>query len=273
MSVLLEAVAVSYPNGPPVVEGLDLSIATNEWVAVIGPNGAGKSTLLKAIAGLVNATGDIALDGTPLDELNRRSTARRVAYVPQEPIMPPGMTVSEYVLLGRTPHLTYLGTESRHDSEIAQEALIMLDVGEFGRRALDGLSGGERQRVVLARALAQEPSILLLDEPTSALDIGHQQRALEQIGDIRRDRPMTILSAMHDLTLAGQFADRLALISGGRIVVDGDAAHVLTETSLATHYGASVEIVALRDGGIAVVPVRRSGPARGVVETTGDDVH
>ncbi len=258
MSVRLESVSVAYPRGPQVLRELGLTVETNEWVAVIGPNGAGKSTLLKAIAGLVDANGTIALDDTPIEDLTRKSIARRVAYVPQDPTIPPGMSVGEYVLLGRTPHLAYFAAERDHDVRAVELALEALDVAGFGDRSLEGLSGGELQRVVLARAFAQEPSILLLDEPTSALDIGHQQRALEQIGDIRQRRPMTILSAMHDLTLAGQFADRLALISDGRVVMDGPPAHVLTQKVISSYYGASVEVVALEAGGVAVVPVRQS---------------
>jgi iron complex transport system ATP-binding protein len=258
MSISVRDLTVSYPGGPPVVTGLDIKVAANEWLAVIGPNGAGKSTLLRAIAGLIRGSGSISLNGSPLTDLTRKETSRQVAFVPQEPVMPDGMTVAGYILLGRTPHLRYLRSEGPSDLAAAAAAAAALDLTGFEDRPLDGLSGGERQRVVLARALAQEPSILLLDEPTSALDIGHQQQALDQIGDIRSTRPMTIVSAMHDLTLAGQFADRLALIARGRIVAHGPPEIVLTESAISDHYGASVEIVQLASGGVAVVPVRRS---------------
>lgn len=261
MSVTVADLAVSY--GPTeVVHRVSFDVDTNEWLGLIGPNGAGKTTVLRALAGLVPSSGRVELDGEIAAELPRRTVARRVALVPQEPILPPGMTVADYVLLGRTPHLSYLGTESRSDLAVAREALASLSLAEFADRPLDDLSGGERQRVVLARALAQEPSILLLDEPTSALDIGHRQHVLEHIRRLIDERPMTVISAMHDLTLAGQFADRLALIAGGSIAADGPPGTVLTESIIAEHYAAQVAVVTLGDGSVAVVPIRfRSGDA------------
>lgn len=256
MSIRARSVTVAYGEDAPVVRGLDVDVASNEWLGVLGPNGAGKSTFLKALAGLIEFDGAIALDDEDLRTLHRKVTARTVAYVPQEPVMPPGMRVFEYVLLGRTPHLSYLGTESRDDVAVAERSLEALDVAEFAERTVDDLSGGERQRGVLARALTQQASILLLDEPTSALDIGHRQHALELIGAIRTRRPITIVTAMHDLTLAGQYADRLVLLADGEVVADGLAADVLTADTIATHYDASVEIIELDGGGVAVVPVR-----------------
>ncbi len=256
MSVDIVDLSVAYNGGPRVVDSVEMRVATGEWLAVIGPNGAGKSTLLKAIASLISHDGDVHLDGTSSRHLARRDIALLVAYVPQEPLLPAGMTVTEYVLLGRTPHLPYLGSEGHEDLAAAREALEAMDLDGFRDRPLDGLSGGERQRVVLARAIAQAPSILLLDEPTSALDIGHRQQALERIGAMRRHRPLTIVSAMHDLTLAGQFADRLVMLAEGRVVADGSAAEVLTVERIAEHYGASVHVVRLPDGQLAVVPVR-----------------
>ena len=255
MSVVIADLGVSYGSAE-VVRGLTLDVATNEWLALIGPNGAGKTTVLRALAGLVSWTGRVELDGDTASDLPRRTMARRVAFVPQEPVLPPGMTVADYVLLGRTPHLTDLGTESRADLAVAREALDDLSLIEFAGRPLDDLSGGERQRVVLARAFAQEPSILLLDEPTSALDIGHRQHVLEHIRRLVAERPMTVISAMHDLTLAGQFADRLALIADGRIAAAGSPTAVLTESIIAEHYAAQVAVVTLDDASLAVVPIR-----------------
>jgi iron complex transport system ATP-binding protein len=187
-----------------------------------------------------------------LSRLGRREVARRVAVVPQVPLMPAGMTVHEYVLLGRTPYVSYVGRESRRDVAAAGQALTRLDLGELADRQLGTLSGGERQRAVLARALAQEAPLLLLDEPTSALDAGRQQEALELIDALRLDAGLTVLAAMHDLTLAGQYASRLLLLSGARIVAQGAPAEVLTEPLIAEHYGARVRVL----DGLAVVPVR-----------------
>ncbi len=252
MSALaLEQVTVEL-GGRAVVDGVSLAVEPGEWVTLIGPNGAGKTTLLRAVAGLVGHGGRITLDGQGLSQLGRREVARRVAVVPQVPLMPTGMTVHEYVLLGRTPYVSYLGRESRRDVTAAGQALARLDLGDLAGRQLGTLSGGERQRAVLARALAQEASLLLLDEPTSALDAGRQQEALELIDALRLDAGLTVLAAMHDLTLAGQYASRLLLLSNARIVAQGAPAEVLTEPLIAEHYGARVRVL----DGLAVVPVR-----------------
>ena len=147
-----------------------------------------------------------------------------MAYVPQNPLLPYDMTAFEYVLLGRAPFVGYFGTESRHDRAMARDVLGRLDVSEFADRRLGELSGGEQQRLVIARALATEAPILLLDEPTSALDIGHQQQALELVARLRRDHGLTVVSAMHDLTLAGMYADHLALMHDGSVVAYGHGA-------------------------------------------------
>ena len=255
MSVAVKDLSVSYRPGHPVLQEVSLRVDTHEWLGLLGPNGAGKSTLLKAIAGLVGHSGSITLDGVDSASLPHRDRARSVAFVPQEPVMPSGMTVTEYVLLGRTPHLPYLGSEGAHDLAVARSALDLLDMRFLVGRNLADLSGGERRRVALARALAQEASNLLLDEPTGALDIGQGQNALELIGYLREERPMTIITAMHDLTLAGQFPDRLLLLAGGRTVAEGTAATVLTADYIREFYRATVEVVRV-NGGVAVVPVR-----------------
>jgi iron complex transport system ATP-binding protein len=249
----LERVTVGL-GGRNVVDGVSFAVDRGEWVTLIGPNGAGKTTLLRAVAGLVRHHGAIALDGHPVRRLGRREVARRVAVVPQVPVMPAGMTIREYVLLGRTPYVSYAGREGRRDLAATEQALARLDLTELAARELGSLSGGERQRAVLARALAQEAPLLLLDEPTSALDAGRQQEALELIDGLRLDAGLTVLAAMHDLTLAGQYASRLLLLSGGRIVAQGGPAEVLTEPLIAEHYGARVRV--LED--LAVVPVRPS---------------
>ena len=241
-------------GGRRILDGVSFAVEPGEWVTLIGPNGAGKTTLLRAVAGLVGHRGEIAVDGVPVRRQARRELARRVAVVPQVPLMPAGMSVREYVLLGRTPYVSYLGNESRGDLAASEEALARLDLVELAGRQLGTLSGGERQRAVLARALAQDAPLLLLDEPTSALDAGRQQDALELIDALRLDAGLTVLAAMHDLTLAGQYASRLLLLSGGRIVAHGAPAEVLTEPLIAEHYGARVRVL----DGLAVVPVRSS---------------
>jgi len=242
-------------GGRPVVDDVTASVARGEWVALIGPNGAGKTTLLRAIARLVHYTGTIALEGRPTEALRRSELARQLAVVPQEPSTPPWMTVGEYVLLGRTPHLGALAKESARDREAAARALGRLDLLEYRTRRLGTLSGGEKQRVVVARALAQEARVVLLDEPTASLDIGHQQQALELLDVLRAESDLTLVAAMHDLTLAAQYADRMLLLEQGAIVADGAPKDVLTEDALALHYEAAVDVVPV-NGRIAVVPRR-----------------
>jgi iron complex transport system ATP-binding protein len=254
-SIELRGVTVAYGRRQALAPFSD-TVASGEWLGLIGPNGAGKSSLLRAIVGLVPAGGDVQVDGSPLALRSRRRRAALIAYVPQLPLLPEDMTGFEYVLLGRSPYVGYFGTESRHDKAMARDVLRRLDLTEFTDRRLGELSGGERQRLVIARALAQEAPILLLDEPTSALDIGHQQQALELVARLRRDHGLTVISAMHDLTLAGQYSDRLALLYEGQCVATGPAVDVLRAETLAEFYGVRVTVQHEPDGTVVVIPRR-----------------
>lgn len=252
----LRGVSVQY-NGHRVVDSVDLSVGLGEWVGLIGPNGAGKSSLLRAVAGTAKFSGEVHLGGRSTEDLGRRELARLVAVVPQNPLLPEAMHVIDYVLLGRTPHLGYLAAESEADVAITEAALWDLGIIHLADRPLGSLSGGERQRCVLARALAQDAPILLLDEPTSALDIGHRQQVMDLVADLRRTRGLVILAAMHDLTLAGQYADRLAFMQQGVIEVDGPPEAVLTTETISGFAGARVTVMTGPDGEIVVVPRKR----------------
>ena len=243
----------------PVLKGVTCAAESRAWLSLIGPNGAGKSTLIRAAAGLVPYQGAILLDGTDVRSLRARDRARVLGYVPQEPVLPPDMTVEQYVLLGRTPHLGYLGVPGRHDRDRAAAAMERLDVARFAARRLARMSGGERQRVVLARALATEPRVLLLDEPTSMLDVGHQQQVLELVDGLRKDGGLTVLSTLHDLTAAGQYADELVLLHEGRVAASGPAAAVLTAGLIEAVYAARVSVTIDPDGRPAVTPRRPPG--------------
>jgi iron complex transport system ATP-binding protein len=256
-ALALDNVSVTL-GGARVVDGVAAEVAEGEWVSLIGPNGAGKTTALRSVAGLVAYEGRVRMFGEDAASLTRRQVARLVALVPQVPLLPGDITVGEYVLLGRTPYVSYLGSERRADHEAVDAALEQLDLTAFRRRRLDTLSGGERQRATLARALAQDAPILLLDEPTAALDVGRQQQVLEIVDALRSHRGLTVLSTMHDLTLAGQYADRLLLLDRGRVVAAGSAEHVLTRALITEHYGAEVDVVDAPGGGFAVVPIRPS---------------
>lgn len=257
--IALEEVAVRY--GPvTALAGVSEQVTAGEWLTIIGPNGAGKSTLLRCIAHLAQHDGKITIAGQPIAGLSRRQLARLVAYVPQAPVLPPEMTVSDYVLLGRTPHIGYLRMETTADRRICGELLDRLGLAAMMGRMLPTLSGGEAQRLVLARALAQQAPVLLLDEPTSALDLGRRVEALELIDGARRERSLTVVSAVHDLTLAGQFADRLLLLAAGRVAGGGTPRQMLRGDVLAPHFGAGIEVLADADGGLVVIARRPGGP-------------
>jgi iron complex transport system ATP-binding protein len=243
----------------PIVTAVTWEVAVGGWLALIGPNGAGKSTMLRALAGLVPYAGTITLDGRDARALPHKQRARIVGYVPQEPVLPPDITVERYVLFGRTAHLGYLAVPGKHDYERAAAAMDRLDITRFASRRLAQLSGGERQRAVLARALAGEPSVLLLDEPTSMLDVGHEQQVLELVDSLRADGTLTVVSTLHDLTVAGQYADRLVLLSEGRVVASGPPDHVLTAARIAEVYAARVAVTPGPDGRPVVSPVRTPG--------------
>ena len=254
-SLALSDITVSYGRREVVHHFTD-TIGPGEWLCLIGPNGAGKSSILRAVCGLAKHTGEISIDGSPLRLRSPRRRAELVAYVPQTPALPPEMSAFDYVLLGRNPYISYFGAESGHDRAMVRNVLERLDMGAFAARELGSLSGGEQQRLVIARALAQEAPILLLDEPTSALDIGHQQQALELVDRLRHEHGLTVISAMHDLTLAGLYADRLALLHEGHLVVAGTAGQVLRPETLAEFYGVSVAVHHEPDGTVVVVPKR-----------------
>jgi iron complex transport system ATP-binding protein len=253
--ISFDSVSVRYESVPALSE-LTEEVNAGEWVGIIGPNGAGKTTLLRAVARLIAHEGEIKVDGVTVTSLSPKALARLVAYVPQQPVLPPDMTVGQYVLLGRTPHIGYFGFETTQDRMVCGDLLDALDLSAMADRRLSTLSGGELQRLVLARALAQQAPVLLLDEPTSALDLGRRVEALELVDTLRRERGLTVLSALHDLTLAGQFADRLILLGGGRAVSTGKPDEVLTEDVLTRHFGTSVSVMRSEDGDLVVVPKR-----------------
>ncbi len=236
---------------------ISLTIDGGSWLSIIGPNGAGKTTLLRCLAGLTKHTGTISIGETANHSLSPSDRAKLVALVPQTPVVPPGVVVCDYVLLGRTPHQGLRYSASVRDSEAVDETLDRLDLHCLRSRRVDTLSGGERQRVVIARALVQEAPVLVLDEPTTGLDIGHQFDVLELISELRAERRLTVLSTLHDLPLAGQFSDRIALLAAGQLVATGSPAEVLTTEHLAEHYGVDADITHDQDGRLHLAVKRK----------------
>jgi len=239
-------------GGHEVLKGIDLEVEVGGWTTIVGPNGAGKSTLIRATGGIIEFSGNITVVDKNVQDLRHRELAKLVAVVSQKPVIPMGMRVMDYVLLGRVSHLGFFESESENDIGTALLELKSLDASHLSDRFVGTLSGGEKQRVVVARALAQSSPVLLLDEPTTALDMGHQQETLELINQLRIERNLTVLSTMHDLTLAGRYSEHLAMLVEGKIVAEGSAEEVLTEGLVSFHYGARVKVIDDKDGPIVV---------------------
>ena len=244
MTALLEATDLHFGyGGRTVLDGVSVAVTPGRAVGVIGPNGSGKTTLIRLLAGVVRPDrGAVLLAGRPLGGHRRRDVARRIAVVPQDPRIDFPFTALEVVLMGRAPHLRTFGFPRRHDVEIARAALARLDVKAIEDRPLERLSGGERQRVFLARAIAQEPEILLLDEPTVHLDLRHQIGIHDVVRTLERERGLGVLTVLHDLNLAAAYCDRLVLLSAGRVVRVGTPADVLDAKTLAAAYGVAVSV-------------------------------
>lgn len=227
-----------------VLRGVDLEVRAGGFLAVVGPNGAGKSTLLKAVAGaLAPSRGEALALGAPVSAMSARRRAKLIAMVPQDPELPAGTTALESALLGRSPHLGMLSWETREDVEIALNAMRLTQCEGLADRRVETLSGGERQRVAIAMAIAQRTPIILLDEPTANLDLAYQPAVMGLMRRLAADGGKTIVAAIHDLTLAAQFCDTAAMLSGGGVLASGAPADVLTPANIRTAYSAEVIIL------------------------------
>jgi iron complex transport system ATP-binding protein len=236
-----ENVSFRYGRSAPVLRDVSVEIREGEVLAIAGPNGSGKSTLISLLDGLMTpAGGRVLLGGRPLDEIPRREVARSVGFVAQSAEFHFPLTVLEYVLQGRFAHGHLLGFESDGDVDAAVRALQMTGAESFAGRHLDELSGGERQRVMVARALAQEPRVLLLDEPTANLDIAHQIRILALLRSLSHGCRMAVAVVTHDLNLAAEFADRVVLLADGQVRGCGTPSEILTPERLESVFGTPV---------------------------------
>lgn len=244
---------VSYGT-QPALRGVSFSLSQGELLGVVGPNGAGKSTLIRAITRVLSlVSGTITVQGQDVRAISQRRLAQMVAVVPQNPTLPEAFTALEIVLMGRTPYLGLLQMEGKRDMAIVMASMKWTDTWRFGGRRLGELSGGERQRVVIARALAQEPSLLLLDEPTAHLDLGHQAAIFDLIRERVRRTPIAALAVVHDLTLAAQYCDRLLMLHQGEVVAEGKPEEVLTAPRIQEVYQTPVRVMAHPDSGRPVV--------------------
>jgi iron complex transport system ATP-binding protein len=255
VSARLELAGVAAQLGPrAVLEGVDLSVPPGEVVGVLGRNGAGKTTLLRVACGaLAPDAGRVLLDGRALASLERRERARSVALVPQDTQVPFPFSVAELVLMGRTPHLGWLGFEGAHDLDVARAALDRMGIAALADRSVLTLSGGERQLAMVARALAQQPRLLLLDEPTAFLDLRHRLEVLTVVRELAAAGGSALVVS-HDLGVAARFCDRLVLLSGGRILASGPPRDVLTPETLRAAFGIEADVSLAADGVPVVVP-------------------
>ncbi|MGM0414383.1 MAG: ABC transporter ATP-binding protein [Bacillota bacterium] len=238
----INSLTFSY-NDKKIINDLNLYIDKNEFIAIIGPNGSGKSTLLKNLSKIIKPDeGSIYLDYKNLNSLSAQDLAKKMSVVSQDTNVDFDFKVYDLVMMGRNPYQNRWGKITTEDKEIVKEALVLTDTIQFKDRSLNNLSGGERQRVIIARALAQEPEVLLLDEPTSSLDINYQGEIFDLLSHLNEKKDITIIVVSHDLNLASQYCNKLMLLKNGQIYSIGSAEEVLTKKNIREVYNAEVII-------------------------------
>jgi len=255
----VKEISLSY-NHVPVVSDLSFQLKPGELVGLIGPNGCGKTSVIKALSRILALkSGEITLDGRHLRHISHNDLAKVIGVVPQSPNLPETFSVTEVVLLGRSPHLGWMRNESQRDLQIACEAMQATGIAEFAERKISELSGGEKQRVTIARVLAQQPQAILLDEPTANLDICHQLEVLDLMKSLCRQKQMAVLIALHDLNLAAQYCDRLILIKKGRIFAQGLPHEVITSANIQAVYGSGSTVYPHPENQLPVVLLTGNG--------------
>ncbi|MGD6805383.1 MAG: ABC transporter ATP-binding protein [Candidatus Bathyarchaeia archaeon] len=247
----IQDVEFSYKNGTSVLKGINMAVGVHEILAILGPNGVGKSTMLKCINGLLKAKkGNILVDGENIKQLKRVEVAKRLGYVPQRADVSQ-ITVFDSVLLGRKPHITW--DVSKKDIEITRHAITRLGMDALALKNIDEISGGELQKVQIARALVQEPKVMLLDEPTSSLDLCNQHRIMATLVDIVKKTNLSAIMTMHDLNLAVRYSDKFIMLKDGKVFAAGDKS-VITPENIEAVYGLPVGVEKYRDY-LVVVPI------------------
>lgn len=240
--IQIESVTLGY-HERPVLRDISLSVQPGEVLAVVGPNSVGKSTLIRGASGVLTPLqGAIRVAGQELHSILPSARARLVAVVPQAVKLPAAFKAFDVVMLGRTPYLSWLGRESVTDRQVAWEAMERTNSTELAERPVGELSGGEQQRILIARALTQHSTVLLLDEPTAHLDLKHQDEILKLIRSLAADEGLTVMITLHDLNLVARHADRVALLSDGEVRKTGLPAEVLTPQELAPVYGIALHV-------------------------------
>jgi iron complex transport system ATP-binding protein len=239
-----------------VLDNVNLEIKTNSWTSIVGPNGAGKTTLLKTLLGMTSYSGSVSFDGKEV----YKDLSRNVAFVPQRPIVPIGMTVIEYLTLGRAK-VDGWGKELKRGRIFIEETLETMQLVGLQDRFATQLSGGELQRVLLARAIVQEPQVILLDEPTSALDLHYQIRTLDRI-EILKNQGVTVITTMHDITLSNMYSEWIAVMQKGRVLLEGISDEVVSSPQLREAFDNSISVHTLESGKKVVVASRAESGRR-----------
>lgn len=258
MNLKVENLHFSYP-AKPVLRGVDLELGETEIICIVGPNGSGKSTLVKCIEALLKPSeGRILLGGKESSRMSTLEVAKIIGYVPQSTKQVFSSTVFDTVMMGRKPHSTWRSSEA--DIEVVLDILVQMELGNIALRDFNHLSGGQQQRVLIARALAQDPKILLLDEPTSALDIAHQLEVMEIIHGLVHEKRMAALMVVHDLNLASRYADKIVMLDEGKIHAVGTAEETFTNINIEKVYGVEASITN-HSGKLSVIPIRRVNSA------------
>jgi iron complex transport system ATP-binding protein len=224
-----------------ILDGLNLVVEDSEVLGLGGPNGSGKTTLIKCIDKILKPKGSILIDGRDIDTVSRTDLAKRLGYVPQSSSTPLATTVFDTVLMGRRPHISWRVSDS--DLDKVADILGLLHLEYLAMRDFSQLSGGQKQKVLIARALAQEPEVLLLDEPTSSLDMKHQLEVMETISSLVKEKKISAVMALHDLNLASMFVDKLAILKGGKIYAAGEPIDLLNAKNIRDVYGVEAVVM------------------------------
>ncbi len=253
MRVVVRGVSFSYDSVSALAD-VNLEVEEAEILSIVGPNGSGKSTLLKCVDKILKPSlGIILIDDRDTGKMGAKELARLMGYIPQSSSSTLPLTVFDTVLMGRRPHLSW-GVGDR-DIKMVSQVLKLMGMEDFALRPFNELSGGERQKVLIARALAQEPEVLLLDEPTGNLDLRHQLEVLEILTNLVKQRKLSAIMAMHDLNLAWRYSDKMVMLNDGRVFAAGDPRSVLTEKNIRSVYGVDV-VVTQNSKGLHIEPVR-----------------
>ena len=240
VNITIKSLTFGY-NGSMILDSLNLVVEDSEVLGLVGPNGSGKTTLIKCIDKILKPKGSILIDGRDIDTVSRTDLAKRLGYVPQSSSTPLATTVFDTVLMGRRPHISWRVSDS--DLDKVADILGLLHLEYLAMRDFSQLSGGQKQKVLIARALAQEPEVLLLDEPTSSLDMKHQLEVMETISSLVKEKKISAVMALHDLNLASMFVDKLAILKGGKIYAAGEPIDLLNAKNIRDVYGVEAVVM------------------------------